>query len=180
MVQQAAPVALPSPFAVEGWQWAKTFGQGLPVTAQQALAYGYDRVNGRVDRNAYMLPALLSRTLTLTAAGGPQQSTLQLGTALLVTSVSMRAYLTDAVNDDTTMLSAQVQLPNLQGNLIGDPGTFFNVALLAENATWLPLLTPWMLFPSDQTTFIATASSGLVGTATLALGLQGNWIYGMI
>ncbi len=164
---------------VEARRWAQTFGEGLPVTAQNALAYAWGRVNGRVDQGAYMLPALLSRDLTLTAAGGLQQTALQLGTALLVTAVSERIYL-DNVLDDTSMVTSQLQLPNLQGLLVGDPGNPFNCSLLAENATWLPLLLPFVLFPSDQATFSATPSAALAGTAFLSLGLQGAWIYGLI
>ena len=161
------------------YSWAKKFGEGLPATCVQALAYAYGRVNGRVDVNAFMLPALISRELTLTAAGGVQQDTIQLGTALMVTSVSCRIFLDNAA-DDTSMVGLQLQLPNNQGLLVGDPGTNFNASLLAENATWLPLLIPWVLFPSDQTTFTGTPSAGLAGTAEVAFGLQGVSIYGLI
>lgn len=163
----------------EARKWAREFGEGLPVTAQQALAYAWGRVNGRVDIGAYMLPALFSRDLTLTAAGGPQQSSLQLPTAVLVTALSTRIFLDDT-NDDTSMITQTLQLPNLQGLLIGDSGTPFNASLLAENATWLPLLLPFVLFPSDQSVWLATPSAALAGTAFVSLGFQGAWIYGLI
>lgn len=165
--------------AAEAWGWASVFGRGLPVTAQAALAYAYQRVNGRVSRDAYMLPALLSRDLTLTAAGQVQQTAMQLPTALLVLGLSARAYLDDT-NDDTSMLSLSCQLPNLQGLLIGDPGFQFNVQLLAENATWLPLSLAWMLFPQDQTILQVQSSAALAGNATVSIGLQGAWIYGIM
>lgn len=162
----------------ESWAWAKAFGAGLPVTAQGTLAAAYQRVGGKVSADAYMLPALTSRTLTLSAAGGAQQTTLQLGTALLITSVSCRIYLDDT-NDDTTMVTLRFSLPNVQGFLVGDPNNDFNAALLAENGTWLPLLTPWMILPIDQAVFTATPSAAMAGNATVVLGLQGNWVYGL-
>ena len=161
------------------WQWAERFGAGLPITARQALAYGYQRVNGRIDKGAYMLPALTGRDLTFTAGGQTQQSALQLPTALLVTSLFGRVYLDD-VNDDSSMLAVQVQLPNLQGLLLGDPGFWLNFQIFAENATGLPLPLPWLLFPSDQTTLTMQSAAALAGNATATLAFQGAWIYGLI
>lgn len=163
----------------QAYEWAAEFARGMPVTFQQALAYAWSRVNGRIDQGAFMQPALVSRTLGPLSAGQSQQTTIQLGTALLVTSISERVYVPDA-DDDTSMVTAQIQLPNTQGLLMGDPGTYFNLSLLAEAATWLPLTLPWVLFPSDQTTYTAQASNALTGTATAVLGLQGVWIYGLI
>lgn len=160
------------------WAWAERFGRGLPTTALAALAYAYQRVNGRVDQAAYMLPALVTRDLSFVAGGGVQQTTIQIGTALLVTSISQRCFLDNAA-DDTSMLVSRVQLPNQQGYLLGDPSSDANIQVLAENATWLPLLIPWLLLPQDQAVYIGTASAALAGNATLSLGLAGAWIYGL-
>lgn len=162
----------------QAFAWAETFAQGLPRTAIQTLASAWMRVNGRVDPGAYMLPALGGVDLSFSAGGGTQQSTIQLGTALLVMSVSLRCFLDDAA-DDTSMLTARLQLPNLQGYLIGAPGQDLNVQLLAENATWLPLPVPWLILPQDQATFTGTAGAALAGNATLSLGYLGSWVYGL-
>lgn len=163
---------------IQAWAWAERFGKGLPLTALQALASGYVRVNGRVDPGAYMLPALVSLDLSFSAGGGQQQTTMQLGVPLLVLSVTQRCFL-DNGGDDTSMLSSHLSLPNLQGYLLGQPGQDLNVQVLAENGTWLPLMVPWLILPQDQATLVATASAALAGNATLSTGLMGAWIYGL-
>lgn len=163
----------------EAWDWAEKFGMGTPVTYRKALAYAYSRVNGRVDAGAYESPAYVSRDLELTAPGQTQQTTIQIGTALIVTSLYGRVYLPEEA-DDSSMLSVQLQLPNTQGLLLGDGSNWVNWQLFAENAVGIPLPTPWVLFPSDQTVWLGRASNALTGTASMSLGLQGNWIYGLI
>ncbi len=177
MVQASVPSGVPVT-RNDGMAWAKAFGEGLPVTMQQALAYAFTRVNGRVDPNAFLQSALISRDITM-SAGESQQSSLSLGTCLLVTSVSIRIYLTDS-DDDTSMVTSQLRLPNLQGFLLGDTVNDFNSSLLAENATWMPLVIPWVLFPLDQAQLIATAASTMAGQAQYSLGLMGTWLYGIM